>query len=267
MTLSSEQIEAHADALYQALRARTTLPPLTEVEAAIDIDDAYQISKLFLERRIAQDGERVVGKKIGVTSEPVQDMLGVFEPDFGFLTDAMTVTDGRVPMDQLIAPRAEAEIGFRLKSGLKGPGVTAEDVLAATDCIMACFEIVDSRIRDWQIKIEDTVADNASCGVYVLGSEEIDPNGFDLAALKVDVFKNGDKLSEGVGAAVQGSPLESVAWLANTLGRYDIPFEAGEVILSGSLVPLEPVVAGDAMHMVLSDGDRALSELAVEFVG
>lgn len=263
MALPEDKITHYAAALYQALRNRTTLPPLTEVEAAITIDDAYKISEQFLQRRIDRDGERVVGKKIGVTSKPVQDMLGVFEPDFGFLTDAMTVTDGRVPMGKLIAPRAEAEIGFRLKSGLKGPGVTPEDVLAATDCVMACFEIVDSRIRDWQIKIEDTVADNASCGVFVLGADEIDPNSLDLAALKVEVFKNGDKLSEGVGAAVQGSPLASVAWLANTLGRYGIPFEAGEVILSGSLVPLEPVVAGDAMRMVL-DGVGALD---VEFVG
>ncbi len=267
MGLPFDQIEAHAEALYQALRNRITLPPLTESDAAITIDDAYQISKLFLDKRIARDGEKVVGKKIGVTSKPVQDMLGVFEPDFGFLTDDMTVTDGRVPMDKLIQPRAEAEIGFRLKSGLKGPGVTPEDVLAATDCIMACFEIVDSRIDDWKIKIEDTVADNASCGVYVLGTDELDPNGYDLAALKVDAFKNGDKLSEGVGAAVQGSPLASVAWLANTLGRYGIPFEAGEVILSGSLVPLEPVVAGDSMRMVLSDAGTVVSALAVEFVG
>ncbi len=262
MALSSDQIAAHAEALYQALRNRTTLPPLTETEAAIAIDDAYQISKLFLDKRIARDGEKVVGKKIGVTSKPVQDMLGVFEPDFGFLTDAMWVTDGKVQMNELIAPRAEAEIGFRLKSGLKGPGVTPEDVLAATDCVMACFEIVDSRIRDWQIKIEDTVADNASCGVFVLGADEIDPNSVDLAALKVEVFKNGDKLSEGVGAAVQGSPLASVAWLANTLGAYGIPFEAGEVILSGSLVPLEPVVPGDSMRMVL----HGVGELAVDFV-
>ncbi len=250
--MTEEDIKAQSRALYNALRNRTTLSPLTERFAGISIDDAYKISLGFLEHRL-EDGERVVGKKIGVTSAPVQDMLGVFEPDFGFLTDAMIADKGIVHMDEMIAPRAEAEIALRLKAGLKGPGVTPEDVLAATECVMACFEIVDSRITDWKIKIQDTVADNASCGVYVLGADEIDPKGLDLAAVTVKVSKNGRDLSDGVGSAVQGSPLASVAWLANTLGRYGIPFEAGEVILSGSLVPLEPVQAGDEMSMHLSD--------------
>jgi len=250
--MTEEDIKAQARALYDALRNRTTLSPLTERFKGITIDDAYKISLGFLDHRLA-DGERVVGKKIGVTSAPVQEMLGVFEPDFGFLTDAMIAPDGIVRMDEMIAPRAEAEIALKLKAGLKGPGVTPEDVLEATECVMACFEIVDSRITDWKIKIEDTVADNASCGVYVLGRDEIDPKGLDLADVTVKVSKNGRHLSEGKGSAVQGSPLASVAWLANTLGRYGIPFEAGEVILSGSLVPLEPVVAGDEMAMHLSD--------------
>jgi len=110
------------------------------------------------------------------------------------------------------------------------------------------FEIVDSRIRDWKIRIQDTVADNASCGVFVLGDAEADPRAFDLPNLRVRVYKNGEPLSEGLGSAVQGNPLTAVAWLANTLGRYDIPFRAGDIILSGSVVPLEPVVAGDTMH-------------------
>lgn len=262
MALSPDQIKAEGEALYEALRNRTTLPPLTERIDGITIDDAYQISLHFLKLRQQNDGERVVGKKIGVTSAPVQEMLGVYEPDFGFLTDVMFAPDGKVPMDGLIQPRAEAEIALKLKAPLKGPGVTPEDVLAATECVMACFEIVDSRIDDWKIKIEDTVADNASCGSYVLGAEEIDPNSLDLAAVKVSVTKNGKPLSEGVGSAVQGSPLASVAWLANKLGRYGIPFEAGEVILSGSLVPLEPVSKGDVMEMDLG----GISTLRAEFV-
>lgn len=147
------------------------------------IDDAYAISLDFLSRRLA-DGERVVGKKIGVAGEAVQDMLGVHQPDFGFLTDWMQV-DGAIDVDgkALIAPRAEAEIAFILKHGLTGPGVTAEDVVAATAAIAPCFEIVDSRIRDWQIGIVDTVADNASAGVLVLGEARADPRGLDLAAL------------------------------------------------------------------------------------
>ncbi|MBK8990932.1 MAG: fumarylacetoacetate hydrolase family protein [Gammaproteobacteria bacterium] len=242
-------IERLGDELYAALRAQAVLAPLTEREPAITIDDAYYISLRFLERRLA-DGEKVVGKKIGVTSKPVQDMLDVRQPDFGFLTDRMHYPNGAsIPVaGNLIAPRAEAEIAFRLKSDLVGPNITEADVLAATACIMPCFEIVDSRIRDWKIRIQDTVADNASCGVFVLGEAEVDPRLHDLPNLKVNVFKNGKPLSEGLGSAVQGNPLTAVAWLANTLGRYDIPFKAGDIILSGSVVPLEPVGPGDEMR-------------------
>ena len=237
------------DELYAALRAQSVLAPLTDREPAITIDDAYYISLRFLERRLA-DGEKVVGKKIGVTSRPVQDMLDVRQPDFGFLTDRMHYPNGAaIPVaGNLIAPRAEAEIAFRLKRDLVGPNITEADVLAATDCIMPCFEIVDSRIRDWKIRIQDTVADNASCGVFVLGEAEVDPRKHDLPNLHVRVFKNGKPLSEGLGSAVQGNPLTAVAWLANTLGRYDIPFRAGDIILSGSVVPLEPVGPGDEMR-------------------
>ncbi|MAY36552.1 fumarylacetoacetate hydrolase family protein [Litorivivens sp.] len=244
--------EKLGDELYQALTTQSTLTPFTEREADITIDDAYYISLRMVSRRV-EAGEKIIGKKIGVTSKVVQDMLGVHQPDFGFLTDKMEYANGAdIPVaGNLIAPRAEAEIGFKLKKDLSGPGVTEQDVLDATDYIMPCFEIVDSRIKDWKIKIQDTVADNASCGVFVLGEEKVDPRTVDLPNLKVVVKKNGEFLSEGLGSAVQGNPLTAVAWLANTLGAYDIPFKAGEVILSGSLVPLEDVKAGDKMEMEL----------------
>ena len=240
-----------ADELYRALRERRTVPPLMARYPDLAIDDAYAISLGALERRKA-DGERVVGKKIGVTSKAVQDMLGVHQPDFGFLTDRMWIEgDIDVAANGLIQPRAEAEIGFILKDSLKGPGVTAEQVIAATEAIMPCFEIVDSRIQDWKIGIVDTVADNASCGVFVLGEARVDPLGVDLPNLHVTVTKNGAPLSEGHGHAVQGSPAEAVAWLANTLGAYGVTLDAGDVILSGSLVPLEPAKAGDVFEMQL----------------
>jgi 2-oxopent-4-enoate/cis-2-oxohex-4-enoate hydratase len=238
--------------LYDALRSGTTIPPISGQDSRLTIDDAYAISLGVLERRTA-DGERVVGKKIGVTSKPVQDMLGVHQPDFGFLTDRMWV-EGDIDIDAhgLIQPRAEAEIAFILKSSLIGPGITDADVLAATESIAPCFEIVDSRIADWKIGIVDTVADNASCGVFALGSARLDPRGIDLPGLHVKVTKNGVPLSEGYGSAVQGSPLTAVAWLANTLGAYGVTLNAGDVILSGSLVPLEPAKAGDEFHMELA---------------
>lgn len=251
--MDPERISQLGDELYEALRTQSTVAPLTERERAITIEDAYHISQRMVSRRVELDGEKVIGKKIGVTSKPVQEMLGVFQPDFGFLTDGMECADGAsIPIaGNLIQPRAEGEIAFRLKKDLSGPGVTEQDVLEATATIMPCFEIVDSRIHDWQIKIEDTVADNASCGVYVLGSDEVDPRDFDLPNLKMTIYKNGKLHSEGLGSAVQGNPLTAVAWLANTLGEFGIPFRAGEVILSGSLAPLIPVVAGDEMSLEL----------------
>jgi 2-oxopent-4-enoate/cis-2-oxohex-4-enoate hydratase len=254
MSLRPDRITALGDELFAALRSRRTLEPLTEREPAIDIDDAYRISLRFLERRSA-DGERVVGKKIGVTSKAVQDMLGVHQPDFGFLTDRMAVVNGSVlgiAAAGLIQPRAEGEIAFVLKKDLKGPGITEDQVLDATDYVSPCFEIVDSRIHDWKIRIQDTVADNASCGVFVLGAERVPPQALDLAAVKMDIHKNGAHVASGLGAAVQGHPATAVAWLANTLGQYGIPFRKGEIILSGSLAPLLPALPGDRFHMTLA---------------
>ena len=252
--------------LYDALRGRYTLRPLIERDPSLTIDDAYAISLDFLARR-RKDGEKVIGKKIGVTSKAVQDMLGVHQPDFGFLTDWMYV-DGDIDVDAkaLIAPRAEAEIAFILKDSLAGPGVTAADVLAATESIAPCFEIVDSRIKDWKIGIVDTVSDNASCGVYVLGKERLDPKALDLPNLHVAVTKNGAPLSEGYGHAVQGDPAQAVAWLANTLGSYGVTLDAGDVILSGSLVPLGPAEKGDCFEVILSDASGPLGSCTANFV-
>lgn len=265
MSLSAETITALGDELFAALRARSVLAPLTVREPAIGIDDAYRISLRFLERR-KNEGEKIVGKKIGVTSKPVQDMLGVHQPDFGFLLDAMQVADGStvsLSRTKLIQPRAEGEIAFVLKQDLKGPGVTEEQVLDATDYVCPCFEIVDSRIRDWKIKIQDTVADNASCGVFVLGKARVAPRALDLAAVKMDIRKNGAHVASGLGSAVQGHPATAVAWLANTLGQFGIPFLAGEIILSGSLAPLLPAVSGDRFEMSLAGIGGATISFAV----
>lgn len=252
------------DELFTALRERRTLAPLTARHRDITIEQAYRISLHMLRLREAA-GERVIGKKIGVTSKPVQDMLGVFQPDFGFLTDAMLFTDGAsisLQRDGLIQPRAEGEIAFMLKADLQGPGVTREDVLAATEWVAPCFEIVDSRIHDWKIAIQDTVADNASCGVFVVGTQHTDPRALDLAAAKMEMQRNGQAAGSGLGAAVQGHPAEAVAWLANTLGAFGIPFRKGELILSGSLAPLVPAAAGDRFTMYI----EGLGGCSVSFV-
>ncbi|GGB87247.1 2-keto-4-pentenoate hydratase [Marinobacterium zhoushanense] len=248
--MDTQLIQACGDELYDALTHRTTLRPFTERFSDISIEDAYHISLRMIERRV-QAGEKIIGKKIGVTSKAVQNMLNVHQPDFGYLTDKMAYSQGQeMPISELlIQPKAEGEIAFILKKDLIGPGITNADVLAATECVMPCFEIVDSRIENWQIKIQDTVADNASCGLFVLGDSAVDPRKVDLSTCGMVVEKNGSLLSTGAGAAALGSPVNCVAWLANTLGQFGIPLKAGEVILSGSLVPLEPVKAGDFMSV------------------
>lgn len=248
--MEQTRIRALGDELYQAMLSREAVTPLTGRGEDITINDAYHISLRMLERRLA-DGAFIIGKKIGVTSKAVQNMLNVHQPDFGYLTDDMVFNSGEVmPIsDRLIAPRAEGEIAFILKKDLSGPRVTNADVLAATECVMPCFEVVDSRIQDWKIAIQDTVADNASCGLFVLGDQAVSPRKVDLVTCGMVVEKNGSVLSAGAGAAALGSPVNCVTWLANTLGEFDITLKAGEVILSGSLVPLEPVKAGDYMRV------------------
>ena len=243
-----QRIQGYGDELYQALLNRTPVAPLTEREPAITIDDAYQIQLRMIQRRL-DAGETVIGKKIGVTSKVVMDMLKVNQPDFGHLLSGMAFNEGEpIRMGTLIAPKAEAEVAFVLKRDLVGPGVTAADVLRATDCVMPCFEIVDSRIKDWKIKIQDTVADNASCGVLTLGGLRKSPRDLDLALAGMVLEKNGEIISTSCGASVQGSPVNAVAWLANTLGRLGIGLKAGDIILSGSQSPLVPVVAGDSLY-------------------
>ncbi len=249
--MTPELITQLGDELYDALKACSVVEPLTNRHPDITIEDAYAIQQRLNARRM-DAGERVIGKKIGVTSKAVMDMLGVYQPDFGLLTDAMVYNEGQaIPASTLIQPKAEGEIAFVLKHDLIGPGISAADVLAATQGVMACFEIVDSRIRDWKIKVQDTVADNASCGVFVLGDRLVDVRGLDLSTCGMVLEKNGEIVATGAGAAALGAPANAVAWLANTLGRLGIPLKAGEVILSGSLAIMVPVKAGDSLRVTI----------------
>ncbi|MBN8285178.1 2-oxopent-4-enoate hydratase [Zoogloea sp.] len=261
--MDDKTIGRYGQQLFDAWQRRTPVAPLVEQEAGLSLEDAYRIQLDFIARRVAA-GERIIGKKIGVTSKAVQDMLGVFQPDFGQLTSAMLLAE-EAPIDLggLIQPKAEAEVAFVLKADLVGPGITAEDVIRATDYVVPCFEIIDSRIRDWKIRIEDTVADNASCGVFVLGRTRGDPRTLDLAAARMELRRNGELHSTSSGAAVQGSPANAVAWLANTLGALGIPFRAGEVILSGSQSPLVPVADGDELVCTV----EGLGSCRVRFTG
>lgn len=262
--MKDQLIDELATQLFNALETRSTIPPLVSAYDNLTIDDAYQISLAMLRKR-ESNGENVIGKKIGVTSKVVQEMLNVHQPDFGFLTDKMFYQDGdtvSLKAAGLIQPRAEGEIAFCLKKDLTGPNITAQDVLDATEWVAPCFEIVDSRIDNWNISIVDTVADNASCGIFVIGKNRIDPNSLDLATVEMQVLHNGKEAGRGLGSAVQGHPAQAVAWLANTLGEYGIPFLKGEVILSGALAPLIPAVAGDQFSLEI----EGLGGCSIQFI-
>lgn len=261
--MNEQKIQQYGDQLYEAFVSRQAIAPLTESEPDITIQDAYQIQLRMIERRLQNGSEQVIGKKIGVTSRPVMDLLKVDQPDFGHLTSSMVFGDGAaIEADSLIAPKAEGEIAFILKHDLCGPGVTNADVLRATDYVLPCFEIVDSRVRDWKIRIQDTVADNASSGVFVLGDAAADPRKIDLALVGMTLEKNGDVVGTGAGAAALGHPLNAVAWLANTLGELGMSLRAGEVILSGSLASMVPVQAGDNLRVSLG----GIGSVGVRFI-
>lgn len=247
--MDQSTIEKLGDTLYEALVARQPVAPLTASHPEMTIEDAYHVQQRMISLRLAT-GERVVGKKIGVTSKPVMNLLGVHQPDFGYLLDGMVYNEGEsIEIDSLIQPKAEGEIAFLLKKDLQGPGVTAADVLAATEGVMACFEIVDSRIQDWKIKIQDTVADNASCGVFVLGDQLVDLADVDLALCGMVLEKNGEIVVTGAGAATMGHPVNAMVWLANMLGSLGIALKAGDIVLSGAMGAMVPVVKGDNLRM------------------
>lgn len=251
MALNQEQIERLGDELYEAWRARRQIEPLTERVPGITIDDAYQVQLRTIANRV-KAGEHHVGKKVGLTARVVQKALGVSQPDFGHLLSGMSYADGdSIDALAFIQPRGEGEIGFILKRDLSGPGLTNADVLAAVECVMPCFEIVDSRITDWRIKVQDTVADNGSSAAFVVGDKAVDPRRVDLATLGMVLEKNGEIIGTGAGAATLGNPVNAVTWLANALGGYGITLKAGELILSGSLSVLFPIQKGDVLRMSL----------------
>lgn len=252
VTLATAEVRTWGERLHVATTRRMPIAPITDTHPDMTIDDAYAIQLDLIARRLADEKATVIGRKIGVTSKPVQDMLNVRQPDFGHLLSSMVRADrSAVAIAGLIAPRIEGELAFLLRRDLAGPGVTPADVLAATDYVAPCLEIVDSRIRDWRIAIQDTVADNASSGLFVVGGAIADPRKLDLRLVGMTLERNGRIVGTGAGAAALDDPLAAVAWLANTMGRLGITLRAGEIILSGALSGLVPVQAGDAFRVSL----------------
>lgn len=255
-------INGLAEHLRTALATATTVPPLTDELPNLTVGDAYAIQQVNLDHDL-REGATLVGRKIGITSAPMQELLGVDQPDFGYILDTMVVDDaGSIPTATLCAPRAEPEIAFRLASALRGPGITVDDVLAATDAVATALEIVDSRIADWKITLPDTVADNASSGLVVLGPWVDVVSAGPLDEVTATLVVNGETVDTGTGAAVLGHPAAAVAWLANALADYGTGIEAGQFIMSGSITTAVFVHAGDTASAHL-DG---LGDVSVSFL-
>lgn len=259
------QTRAAAARITTAYVESVPCAPVRDLIGSTDVDAAYA-TQLLVNRARTRAGARVVGRKIGLTSEAVQAQLGVDQPDFGVLFDDMAFADGAVvPMRRLLQPKVEAELAFVLATDLDGD-LSLATVRAAVAYAVVALEIVDSRIAGWDISYADTVADNASSGLFVLGSTRLDLADFDPRETTMSMTLNGEVVSTGSGTACLGDPLNAVLWLARTAQEYREPLRAGQVILSGALGPMAPVPAGAQVEASLTTTDgRPLGSVEVAF--
>jgi len=254
-------IEATAALLDQAEQSRRPLAPLSQQYPSLTPAQAYAIQSAWLDLKLAR-GERIIGRKIGLTSRAMQELLGVDQPDYGFLLGSMAVLSGSaLSRADFLFPRIEPEIAFWLGSDLRGPGVTVEAVLAATRGVSPALELVDSRIANWQITLPDTIADNASSARLIVGEQLTPLDGLDLVAEAVSLTRNGVEVGSGNGAAVLGHPAEAVAWLANKLAEYDIGLVVGQIVLPGAMCAAATVSAGETYRAVFN----TIGEVSVTF--
>lgn len=240
-----------ADALHQAEESRSPIEALSTSFPQLTLEDAYEI-QLINAKRAQSSGRRLVGYKLGLTSEAAQKHFGVFEPDFGHLFADMCVMDaGVIQLNGLIAPKIEGELAFVLSGDLRGPNVTMVDVIRNVEYVMVSLEIIDSRIRDWKIGAVDTIADNGSSSRFVLGGKKIRLDELDLPSAKMSLNRNKKTVVTATGSAVMGNPLNAVVFLANELAKFGSGLEAGQVILSGSLGGMIDMVAGETYTCVI----------------
>ena len=241
--------EEAARALRQARLDRQPIPPVSTSHDIQGLDAAYAVAEINTRLRLAEPGRRIVGKKVGLTSKAVQQQLGVDQPDFGVLFDDMEILDGdSVPMGQLIQPKVEAEVAFVVGHALAGKAPSWGEFLCSLACALPALEIVDSAIIDWKISLVDTVADNASSALYVLGTQPVALGALSLGELGMQMAINGAVVSVGTGAACLGHPLRAAYWLARSMAARGQPLQAGEVILSGALGPMVKLSAGDVVQ-------------------
>jgi 2-keto-4-pentenoate hydratase len=220
--------------LAEAERSRVPIDPLTAGYPDIDVVDAYEIQLINIRSRVA-DGARVVGHKVGLSSEAMQKMMGVDEPDYGHLLAEMQVfEDVPVASSRFLYPRVEVEVGFILADDLPGAGCTEDDVLAATAAFAPSIELIDTRIKDWKIALCDTIADNASSAGWVLGEARVSPKDIDIRTIDAVLTNNGEVVAQGRSDAVLGNPVTAVAWLARKVDQFGVRLRAGDIVLPGS---------------------------------
>jgi 2-keto-4-pentenoate hydratase len=244
--LSVEVLDELAADLAQAERSREPIAPLTDSYPDIDVVDAYEIQLINIRQRVAE-GARVVGHKVGLSSEAMQQMMGVDEPDYGHLLDEMQVfEDQPVKASRYLYPRVEVEVGFVLADDLPGAGCTEDDVLAATAAYAPAIELIDSRITEWRIRLCDTVADNASSAGWVLGAARVSPKDIDITSIDAVLTRNGEVVAKGRSDAVLGNPVTAVAWLARKVDSFGVRLKAGDIVLPGSCIRAIDARPGDA---------------------
>jgi 2-keto-4-pentenoate hydratase len=262
-TNNDEMLTRLAEMLARAETARGPISRLRDIAGAeLSVADAYRIQLINIERRL-RSGRRIVGQKVGLTSQAMQRMMGVDQPDFGHILDDMVLRSGdSCRTGELIAPRVEPEIAFVLARELRGPAVTPADVIAATAYVAPSIEIIDSRIAGWKIGLSDTIADNASSARVVLGGAHSAADSCDLSKVEMALEKNGKVAETGTGAATLGHPAMALAWLANKLAEFGRALEAGSLVMPGALCRAIDVVSGDVVTATF----EGLGSVTVNFV-
>lgn len=258
---TDKNIEEAAKRLREAAKSGITCEPVRELIGTTDLSKAYAVQEINTALRL-KEGHRIVGSKIGLTAPVVQKQLGVDQPDFGMLWDDTEILNGgEISIKELMQPKAEAEIAFVLGKDLTSDLLTTVDILSSVDYALASIEIVGSRIKNWDIKITDTIADNASASHWVIGHKPVKLDAFDILNCKMTMEQNGKVVSEGVGRACLGSPVNAMLWLAKKMQAIGKPMRAGDVILTGALGPMVAVNAGDEFKITI----EGLGEVSANF--
>jgi 2-keto-4-pentenoate hydratase len=262
MPVTEEVITDLAHRLIVAEQRCVPIEPITSLYPHLTEADAYHVQMAVIATKVER-GDKVIGRKVGATSQTIQQLLRIDEPIYGTLFETNRVAnDQTISLSQLIHPRVECEIAFLLGENLVGPGIAVTDVLAATQAVMASLEINDPRTREWKIGSSEAIADNGVAARFALGEQRLPVEDLDLANTTVVLKKNGEEVASATGAAVLGDPARAVAWLANKLAEHHQSLKTGEIVLPGSMTPIYPVGAGDRVEAEFD----ALGSVSVRFV-